>query len=38
MIIRPEKIYVETDVTVNGHTYKRQRPDVRMDFYERERL
>jgi hypothetical protein len=32
MIIRPEKIYVETDVEVNGHTYKRRRIDVLMDF------
>jgi hypothetical protein len=32
MLIRPERNYVETDVEVNGHTYKRQKTDVRMDL------
>jgi hypothetical protein len=32
MLIRLERIYVETSVEVNGHTYKRKSIDVLIDF------
>jgi hypothetical protein len=32
ILIIPERSYVETDVEVNGHTYKRQKIEVLMYF------
>jgi hypothetical protein len=32
LLIRPQRSYVAIDVEVNGHTYKRQRIDVLIEF------